>query len=417
MIFSKKTPLIVGLDIGTSAIKIAVGEQRTNGVLSLIGSYRVESRGIRKGEVVNASEASACILQAIQEAEEALNMEINDVELALTGGHVESGNHRGTVPIRSETHQVSEEDADEAVENARGCVLMPEGKTMLPVIRQQFFVDGNNVGLEPYGLMGSRLEADVHCIYGVATRFQNTLSCFHARQETVVDVNSHVFSGLASALAVLGPHEKTLGAVVLDIGAGTTEYVVYAKGMIRQTGVLAVGGDHLVNDLLLGLKLQSRRRSEAIIHEHGSVWLEESIRGKTIKINTSDLIADRERTLHLEHVHSILHCRMDEILRIIYERICAQGLQELISGGVFITGGCSRLTGIVDLAEEIFQMSATVAVPQGFDGQVENMEEPEMATAVGLVKYGHRKRLESGVTPSGVKAYLKRFLGMGGGLS
>jgi cell division protein FtsA len=417
MIFSKKTPLIVGLDIGTSAIKIAVGEQRTNGVLSLVGSYRVESRGIRKGEVVNASEASACILQAIQEAEEALNMEINDVELALTGGHIESGNHRGTVPIRSDTHQVSEEDVNEAVENARGCVLMSEGKTMLSVIRQQFFIDDNHVALQPYGLTGSRLEADVHCIHGVATRFQNTLNCFHARQETVVDVNSHVFSGLASALAVLGQHEKTLGAVVLDIGAGTTEYVVYAKGMIRQTGVLAVGGDHLVNDLLLGLKLQSRRRAESIIHEHGSVWLEEAIRGKTIKINTSDLIADRERTLHLEHIHSILHCRMDEILRIIYERICSQGLHELISGGVFITGGCSRITGIVDLAEDIFQMSATVAVPHGFDGQVENMEEPEMSTAVGLVKYGHRKRLESDATPSGVKAYLKRFLGMGGGFN
>jgi cell division protein FtsA len=412
MFFSKKPSLIVGLDIGTSSIKIAVGEKRPNGDLTLLGSHRVESRGIRKGEVVNHAEGSMCILQAIQESEEALNMEIAEVELGLTGGHIESSNHRGTVPIRGETNQVTQEDADEAVENARACVMVSEGKTILPVIRQQFFVDGNHVGLEPYGLLGSRLEADIHCIYGISTRFQNTLSCLHSRQETLVEVNSHVFNGLASALAILGPHEKMLGSIVLDIGAGTTEYVVYAKGMIRQTGVLAVGGDHLVNDLLLGLKLQSRRRAEAIIREHGSVWLDDSIRGKTVKIQTSDLLADRERTISLEHIHVILNCRMDEMLRIIHDRIRSQGLQELIGGGVFLTGGGARMNGIVELTQSIFEMPVTLAAPQGFDGQLEKMEEPEMSTAVGLVKYGHMKRAESRTVTKGVTSYLKKFLGI-----
>lgn len=410
--FSKKSPLIVGLDIGTSAIKIAVGERRSDGGLSLIGSHRVEARGVRKGEVVNAIEASVCILQAIQEAEEALNMEIGEVELALTGAHIESGNHRGTVPVRSESRDITQEDVEEAIDNARSCVLLADGKVVLHVIRQQFYVDGKDGVADPVGLLGRRLEADAHCIYGIGTRFQNTLNCLHVQRETSVDVNHWVFSGLASALAVLRRHEKELGVIVLDIGAGTTEYVVYAKGMVRQTGVLAVGGDHLTNDLLLGLKLQSRRRAENIIQEHGSVWLDDSIRGKTVQVKTSDLLSDRERTFFLEHIHVILNCRMDEILRIIHDRIKAQSLHDLVGGGVFLTGGCSRIPGLTELTQSIFEMSATIAVPQGFDGQMERLAEPEMSTVVGLVKYGHIKRAESVSTQGSLKTYLKRFLGI-----
>ncbi len=413
MIFSKKPSLVVGLDIGTSAIKLAVGECRSDGGLSLIGSHCVESRGVRKGEVVNHAEASTCIFQTIQETEEMLNMEIGEVELALTGGHIESANHRGTVPIRSEAHEITDEDVEEAIDNARACVLLPEGKVILHVIRQQFYVDGKDGLANPVGLLGSRLEADAHCVHGIGTRFQNTLNCLHARRETLVAVNNWVFSGLASALATLGRHEKELGAVVLDIGAGTTEYVVYVKGMIRQTGVLAVGGDHLTNDLLLGLKLQSRRRAEALIREHGSVWLDDSIRGKTVTVKTSDLLSDRERTLFLEHIHMILHCRMDEILRIIHERIRAQSLYDLVGGGVFLTGGCARIRGLGELTQSIFEMPANVVVPQGFDGQVEHLAEPEMSTVVGLVKYGHIKRGEFRPTQGGLRTYLKRLLGIG----
>lgn len=411
--FFKKSPLIVGLDIGTNAIKIAVGERRTDGGVSLVGSHRVEARGVRKGEVINHAEASGCILQAIQEAEEALNMEIGEVELSLTGGHIESANHRGTVPIRNDTHEITDEDIDEVIDNARSCVLLGEGKVVLHVIRQQFYIDGKDGVANPLGLFGGRLEADAHCIHGIGTRFENTINCLRTRPETSVEINNWVFSGLASALAVLGRHEKELGAIVLDIGAGTTEYVVYAKGMIRQTGVLAVGGDHLTNDLLLGLKLQSRHRAENIIREHGSVWLDDSIRGKTVRVKTSDLLSNHERTFYLEHIHMILNCRMDEILRIIHGRIRAQGLHDLIGGGVYLTGGCSRMKGIVELTQSVFEMPAHLAVPQGFDGQVGHLAEPEMSTVVGLVKYAHIKGNGSR-SSGGIGAYLKRFLGIGG---
>lgn len=404
--------MVVGLDIGTSSIKIAVGERRTDGGLTLIGSHAVESRGVRKGEVVNHAEASACILQAIQETEDILNMEIGEVELSLTGGHIESSNHRGTVSVRSENREITQEDIDEAIDQARACVVLGDGRVILHVIRQQFYIDGKDGVANPMGLIGSRLESDAHCIHGIATRFQNTLNCLHSRRETSLDVNNWVFSGLASALAVLSKHEKELGAIVLDIGAGTTDYVVYNKGMIRQTGVLAVGGDHLTNDLLLGLKLQSRHRTEAIIREHGSVWLDESIRGKTIKVKTSDLLADRERTFFKEHIHMILNCRMDEMLRIIYDRVRAQGLHDLVGGGVVITGGCARVHGLVELAQSIFDMPVRIGAPQGFDGQMEHLTEPEMSTVVGLVKYGHIKKSEPRTIPGSLTSYLKRFLGI-----
>lgn len=413
MIFSRKIPLIVGLDIGTSTIKIAVGERRPDGGLTMLGSHRVESRGVRKGEVVNHEEASHAILQAIQEAEDALNMEIAEVELALTGGHIESANHRGTVPIRAETHQITDDDVREAVENAAACVLLGDGKKVLHVIRQQFYVDGKDGISNPVGLLGSKLEADAHSIHGIGTRFLNTLNCLHSRQETSVEVNNGVFSGLASALAVLSKHEKELGAIVVDVGAGTTEYVVYAKGMIRQTGVIGVGGDHLVNDLQLGLKLHSRRKTEALIREHGSVLCEERARGLTVTVKTSDVIADRERALPLEDIQTILHHRMDETLRIVFERVRAQGLNDLVGGGVYLTGGCARARGVIALAEQIFKMPAHLAVPQGFDGQMERLAEPEMSTVVGLVKYGHMKGQGIYGSRRGLGAYVKRILGIG----
>ncbi len=412
MFFSKRPPLIVGLDIGTRAIKLAVGERRPDDGLTMIGSHSAESRGLRKGEVINHEEAGEAVLRAIQETEDALNMSIGEVQLSITGGHVESANHRGTIPVRGEDGVVTDEDVEEVVDNARSCVRMSEERAILHVVRQQFYLDGKDGVSEPVGQNAARLEADVHCIYGIGPRFQNTINCLYGQPETTVAHKDAVFSGLASALAVLGPHEKQLGAIVLDIGAGATEYVVYAKNMIRQTGVLAVGGDHLVNDLQLGLKLSSRHRAEKIIRDHGSVWLDEAIRGKTVTVKTGELLAERERVLYLEHIHVILNCRMDEILRIIHERVRAQGLNDLVGGGVYLTGGCARMGGLPELARSIFEMDARIAVPQGFDGQIEHLGEPEMSTAVGLVKYAHMKRSDLDSSSGGLIDRLKRTFGM-----
>jgi len=411
MIFSRRPTLVVGLDLGTSAIKIAVGERRSDGGLTLIGAHQVESRGMRKGEVVDYVAASACIFQAIHETEEMLNMDIRQVELAMTGGHIESANYRGTVPVHGEMHQITEEDVEEVVERTHLSASLPDDRAVLHVIRQQFCIDGKDGVSNPVGLVGSRLEADTHFIHGISTRLRNTLQCLHSRRETLMDVGNCVFSGLASALAVLGRHEKEMGAILLDIGAGATEYVVYAKGMIRQTGVLAVGGDHLINDLLLGLKLQSRKQVRTLIHEHGSVGLDDSLHGKTVKVKTSELL-DREREFLLEHIHTILRHRMDETLRIIHERVREHGLLDLARAGVFLTGGCARIRGLTELAQSIFGMTATVALPQGFDGQFEQAACPELATVLGLVRYGHIKGNGNSAANDGVKGYLTRWLGM-----
>jgi cell division protein FtsA len=413
MFLSRKPSLIVGLDIGTSSVNIAVGERRSDGGLSLLGGHSVEARGMRKGEVINHSEASASILQAIQTTEEMMNMDIREVELALTGGHIESENYRGTVMIQSDTHEISEEDVDEAVDHARSCVLLADGKMILHVVRQQYYVDGKELLTMPVGMLGSKLEADAHFIYGIGTRFQNTLNCLQAQQETAVEVKNWVFSGLASALAVLNRHDKELGSIVLDIGAGTTEYVVYSKGMIRQTGAIAVGGDHIVNDILLGLKIQSRRRAESLIHQYGSAVLDDSNWGKTVTMKTSDLISEREITLYIQQIHWIIRCRVEELLGIIFERVRAQGLHDIIGGGVFLTGGVAKLPGIVELAQNIFDLPATLGMPTGFDGQMERLSVPEMSTAVGLVKYAHMKYGDPNATGTGLRSYVKRLLTLG----
>ncbi len=411
-IFQKRPPVIVGVDIGTSTIKVAVGERRSDGGLSMVGSHSAESRGLRKGEVVHHEEASLAIIEAITQAEDALNIEIGEVELALTGGHLEASNHRGTLALDRDDPQVTAADIEEVLDNARACVRLAEDRAVLHVIRQKFFLDGGDGVLDPLGQVASRMEADAHCIHGIKTRFENLLNCLHARPQTAFEVCNMVFSGLASALAVLDPHDKQCGAIVLDIGAGTTEYLVYSNSIIRQSGVIAVGGDHLVNDLQTGLKLQGRRRAEAIIREHGSVWLDESVGDQKVMVQTSELIQDRQKSFYLGHIHAIMHHRMDELLRIIHKRIEAMGMEDLVNATVFLTGGCSRLRGLAELSTSIFGLESRRATPRGFDGQIEHLAEPEMSTAVGLVKYRHIKEAESPAEGHGLGNLFRKILGM-----
>src|SRR6478752_9345975 len=247
--------IIVGLEVGTSKVCAVVGEINQTGALNIIGLGQCRSRGIRKGEIADASATAEDVRNAIVEAEQMADVEIRSVYLGVTGGHLRGFNNRGVHPVVSADREISEDDVHDVVKNAK-TINLPAQNHVIHAIRQHFLVDGQDGITNPVGMLGSRVEVDVHVVHGNLNRLQNAIRTVKGLQLEVDDI---VFSGLAASLALLTTEQKELGSLVIDIGGGTTEYVVYADGIIKHTGVLAVGGDHISIDLAYGLKVPLSR--------------------------------------------------------------------------------------------------------------------------------------------------------------
>src|SRR5437660_3713157 len=272
--------IIVGLEIGTSKVCAVVGDLSAEGALNIVGLGQARSRGVRKGEIADAPAAEEDVRHAIIEAEQMADVEIRSVYLAVTGGHLRGFNNRGVHPVVSADREISEEDVQDVIKNAK-TINLPAQNHVIHAIRQHFLVDGQDGITNPVGMLGARVEVDVHVVHGNVNRLQNAIRAVKGLQ---LDVDDIVFNGLAASLALLSNEQKELGSLVIDMGGGTTEYVVYSDGIIKHTGVLAVGGDHLSNDLAYGLKV-SLSRAEQLKIEHGSALVEESTKGQTVTIS------------------------------------------------------------------------------------------------------------------------------------
>src|SRR5512146_122905 len=239
--FDSPASIIVGLEIGTSKVCAVVGDLSADGALNIVGLGQARSRGVRKGEITDAPTVEEDMRHAVVEAEQMADVEIRSVYLGVTGSHVRGFNNRGVHPVVSADREISEDDVQDVIKNAKA-INLPAQNHVLHAIRQHFQVDGQDGIVNPVGMLGSRVEVDVHVVHGALNRLQNAIRTVKGLQLEVDDI---VFTGLASSLAVLSNEQKELGSVVIDIGGGTTEYVVYANGIIKHTGVLAVGGDHI----------------------------------------------------------------------------------------------------------------------------------------------------------------------------
>src|SRR5450432_818696 len=257
--------IIVGLEIGTSKVCVVVGEQNAEGGLTVVGVGQSPARGVRKGEIVDVAQAEECVRNAIVEAEQMADVEIRNVYLGVTGGHLRGFNNRGMHPVVSADREISEDDVQDVIKNAKA-INLPAENTVVHAVRQHFLVDGHDGITNPVGMLGARLEVDMHVVHGNTNRLQNSVRLVKGLQLEVDDV---VFNGLAASLALLTSEQKELGALVIDIGGGTTDYVVYYDGVIKHTGVLAIGGDHVSNDLAYGLKVPLSR-AEKLKVQHGS---------------------------------------------------------------------------------------------------------------------------------------------------
>jgi len=392
--------IIVGLEIGTSKVCAVVGDLSADGALNIVGLGQARSRGVRKGEIADAPMADEDVRQAIVEAEQMADVEIRSVYLGVTGGHLRGFNNRGVHPIVSADREISDEDVQDVIKNAK-TINLPAQNHVIHAIRQHFLVDGHDGISNPVGMLGSRVEVDVHVVHGNLNRLQNAIRTVKGLQLEVDDI---VFTGLASSLALLTKEQKELGSLVIDIGGGTTEYVVYSKGIIKHTGVLAVGGDHVSNDLAYGLKVPLSR-AEQLKVEQGSAIVEDTIKCQTVALASE--LGLPLKTINLEHLRRIMSLRLEEIFQLIGRDLEQAGALDYLRAGVFLSGGAARIPQIAKLAEQVFQMPVFIGKTNSISGLKSALDQPEFATAIGLVKFGsfqQRKREGKTSISEGIKS-------------
>lgn len=396
--FDAPNNIIVGLEIGTSKICAVVGEVNSAGNLNIIGIGQAKSYGVRKGEIAETQQAEEDVRKAIVEAEEMANVEIRGVFLGVTGNHIRGFNNHGVHPVVSADREISEDDIQDVLKNARA-ITIQQDNSVIHAIRQHFIVDDQEGIINPVGMFGAKIEVDVHVVHGNINRLKNSIRVVRSLQ---LDVREIVFNGLASSLALLTNEQKELGSLVIDIGGGTTEYCVYSEGVIKFTGVLAVGGDHITNDLAFGLKIPLGR-AEQLKVEHGSALVDDSCRGQ--QINLAGEVGLPPKSVNLEHLRRIMSLRVEEIFVLIGQELAENGLLNCLRAGIYICGGGARIPHIQELAESVFSLPASVGRTNSISGLKSALDQPEFSTAIGLVKFGsfQQKRKETGGLADGIK--------------
>jgi cell division protein FtsA len=379
--------LMVGLEIGTSKICVVVGEARLDGTTKILGVGQAPSRGVRKGEIVDFETAMKCVLEALSDAETKSDVMIKGVYVGVTGAHIQSFNNRGCVILPDDHDEIDEQDIEDVKINARE-VSIPAQNAFLHSIIQHYHVDGQDGVLNPIGMLGHKLEADFHIIHGVRTRIQNTIRCV---KELPLEVEDVVFNPLASAQVVLSQQQKNMGALVIDMGGGTTDYILYIDGAVKQSGTLGIGGDHITNDISMGLRIPMARAEKLKIDE-GSVILGNCLPGETVVLKDDSGFAGKE--VERETLNTIIHLRVRETLELLRRTLEEESFINFIGEGIFITGGCSLIRGIDNLAEEIFEIPARIAHAQTMSGLTSAFQNPQLATAIGLIKYAQAVQAE-----------------------
>ena len=388
----ESSSIIVGLEIGTSKVCAVVGEVSAEGALNVVGLGQCRSRGVRKGEIVDAPQVEEDVRNAIVEAEQMADVEIRSVYLGVSGGHIRGFNNRGVHPVVSADREISEDDVQDVIKNAK-TINLPAQHHVVHAIRQHFLVDGQGGITNPVGMLGSRVEVDVHVVHGSLNRLQNAIRTVKGLQ---LEVDEIVFNGLASSLALLTNEQKELGALVIDIGGGTTEYVVYADGVIKHVGVLAVGGDHVSNDLAYGLKVPLGR-AEQLKVEYGSAIMKDAVKGQAITITNE--LGLPFKSINLEHLRRIMSLRLEEVFQLIEQDLEQSGLYDYVRAGVFLCGGGARIPFISELAERVLQMPVNLGQASSISGLKSALDQPEFTAAIGLVKFGSfQQRKRSGRT-------------------
>ncbi len=377
---AKRDNLIVGLDIGTTKICAIVGNVTEDGI-EIVGIGTSPSNGLRKGVVINIESTVASIKKSIEEAELMAGCEIKSVYAGIAGGHIKGINSDGVIAIKN--REVNQDDVRRVIDAAKA-INIPMDREVIHILPQEFIIDQQDGIREPLGMSGVRLEAKVHIVTGAVTSAQNIVkSCNRAG----LDVADIVLEQLASAEAVLSPDEKELGVCLVDIGGGTTDIAIFADGAIKYTSVISLGGNHLTNDIAVGLRTPMAE-AEKIKRNHGCCLA--ALVGKDEKIEVPSVGGRKPRELSRNVLCEILGPRVEELFTLVNREIVKSGLEDTIASGVVITGGSSILEGMPELAEQIFNLPVRRGFPQKIGGLIDVVNSPAYSTGVGLIIYGSR---------------------------
>ena len=393
--------LIVGLDIGTSKVVTVVGELAGENSLEIIGIGSTQSRGLKRGVVVNIESTVQSIQRAVEEAELMAGCEIHTVFTGIAGSHVRSLNSHGIVAIRDK--EVSSSDVERVIDAARA-VAIPANQRVLHVLPQEFLIDSQEGIREPIGMSGIRLEAKVHLVTGAVSAAQNIVKCV---QRCGLDVEKVVLEQLASSYSVLTEDEKELGICLVDMGGGTTDIAVFRGGAIQHTAVIPIAGDQVTNDIAVSLRTPTQYAEEIKI-KYACALSQLANPDETIEVPS---VGDRPpRRLARQTLAEVVEPRYEELFSLVHDELRRSGFEELIAAGIVLTGGSSKMEGAVELAEEIFHVPVRLGVPQYVEGLADVVRNPIHATAVGLLLYG-KEAAEAEANGSAAKA------GIAGGLS
>jgi cell division protein FtsA len=381
----KKDSLVVGLDIGTTKICTVVGEV-SDGQVNIIGLGTFPSKGLRKGVVINIESTVQSIKKAVEEAELMADCHITSVYAGIAGGHIKGINSHGVIAVKNK--EITEKDKNRVID-AASAVAIPMDREIIHIIPQEFIVDDQDGIRDPVGMSAVRLEGRVHIVTGAITSAQNIVKCAN---RAGLDVDDIVLEQLGSSEAVLTPEEKELGAAIIDIGGGTTDLVIFANGSIKHTAVFSMAGNHITNDISVGLRTPAEE-AEKIKIRYGCALTSLVRKDETIKVPS---VGGREpRVLSRQNLAEIIEPRVDEILNLVWEEVVKMGYKNLLASGVILTGGSAILEGVPELAEQIFNLPVRRGTPIGIGGLVDLVNSPIYATGVGLVLYGSRNKAQS----------------------
>ena len=379
---ARRNSIVVGLDIGTSKVCAVVGEMTERGV-EIIGVGVHPSQGLRKGVVINIESTVNSIKKAVEEAELMAGCEIHTVFTGIAGGHIKGFNSHGIVALKGK--EVSTRDIDRVIDAAKA-VAIPMDREVLHTLPQEYVIDAQDGIKQPLGMSGVRLEAKVHIVTGAVTSAQNIVKCCYRTGLNVADI---VLEPLASAEAVLTAEEKELGVALVDMGGGTTDIAIVHEGSVKHTAVLAIGGNHLTNDIAMGLRTPIAE-AERIKQRYG--YARAAMTNQNEKVDVPSVGGRISRTISRQILCEIIEPRLEEIFQLVHREINKSGLEEHLASGIVVTGGTTLLAGTVEMAEQIVNMPVRLGIPTQVGGLTDVVSSPIYATGVGLVLYGLKRQ-------------------------
>ena len=398
-----KNSYIVGFDIGTKKVAAIIGEITEEKKVEIIGIGTAESKGLRKGVVVNLDTTVEAVKKAQEEAELMAGVEIDSAFIGLSGAHIKSFNSRGVIAVSGKNREISREDIRRVIDQSKA-VSIPPDREIIHIIPQEFVVDEQDGIKDPLGMSGIKLEVNVHIVTGAITSVQNLRTCV---ARAGIEIEQLVLNQIATSASTLTHDEMELGVGLIDVGGGTTEVAIFERGSLWYTSIIPIGGDNFTNDIAVGLRTPIPE-AEKIKKKFGCVTSPLEEEQETIEVPSVGR-GKKPRILSRQILADIIHPRAEEIFRLVDNDIKRMGYEKSLNSGIVLTGGTALLDGLEEIAEEIFDLPVRRGDPSGIGGLADRVSTPDYATSVGLILYGYNQWKEKGISKDRKKGFWVKF--------